>query len=107
MLWFCWATHLLCSQIQRTFDCCLCADRALSKQVGRKWSERHVFLFDSLIIVCKLNSTNSRRTSGSGSLVEYKFKEKYFIRKVQVVDVEDTDGTMPRCLQPIICYIVV
>ena len=65
----------------------------LAKQVGaKKWTERHVFLFDGLIILCKPNVTNSKRTSGTAPFAEFKFKEKYFIRKMDVVDREDTDG---------------
>ncbi|XP_070181903.1 son of sevenless homolog 1-like isoform X2 [Littorina saxatilis] len=61
-------------------------DGVLAKQVGaKKWSERHVFLFDGLIILCKQNA-NSKRTSGTGPFAEYKLKEKHLIRKVEIVD---------------------
>ncbi|XP_076442792.1 son of sevenless homolog 2-like [Babylonia areolata] len=64
----------------------------LAKQVGAKrWSERHVFLFDGLIILCKQSTTNSKRISGTAPLVEFKLKEKHLIRKVDVVDREDTE----------------
>lgn len=65
------------------------ADGLLSKQLGRRWSERHVFLFDGLVILCK---QNAKRTSGAGPFAEYKLKEKHLIRKVDIVDREDTDG---------------
>lgn len=60
----------------------------LSKQLGRRWSERHVFLFDGLIILCK---QNAKRTSGAGPFAEYKLKERHMIRKVDIVDREDTE----------------
>lgn len=63
----------------------------LAKQVGRKWSERNVFLLDGLIILCKQNTTNSKRTSGTGPFQEYKLKEKHLIRKVDIVDRDDTE----------------
>ncbi|XP_076464153.1 son of sevenless homolog 1-like [Babylonia areolata] len=64
----------------------------LVKQVGaKKWSERHVFLFDGLIILCKQNATNSKRTSGAGPFAEYKLKEKHLIRKVEILDRDDTE----------------
>ncbi|CAG5136425.1 unnamed protein product [Candidula unifasciata] len=61
----------------------------LTKITGRRANpERYCFLFDGLIILCKLNPRG--RTSVMPSL-EYKLKEKFFIRKVEVVDREDTD----------------
>ncbi|XP_025106105.1 son of sevenless homolog 2-like [Pomacea canaliculata] len=60
----------------------------LSKQAGRRWAERHVFLFDGLVILCK---QNAKRTSGAGPFAEFKLKEKHLIRKMEIVDREDTD----------------
>ena len=75
----------------------------LAKQVGaKKWSERHVFLFDGLIILCKQNA-NSKRTSGAGPFAEYKLKEKHLIRKVDVVDREDTEGTFICLYARVVC----
>nr|KAG5688352.1 hypothetical protein BaRGS_032920 [Batillaria attramentaria] len=64
----------------------------LSKQLGRqRWAERQVFLFDGLIVLCK---QNAKRTSGAGPFAEYKMKEKHLIRKVDIVDREDTEGRL-------------
>ncbi|KAG1658477.1 Son of sevenless 2 [Nymphon striatum] len=67
-----------------------------------------LLLFDGLMILCKQNY--NRRTSVSGPIAEYRLKEKYFIRKVEINDREDTDETknmfdiMPRD-QPIITLV--
>jgi son of sevenless-like protein len=49
-------------------------------------TERYVFLFDGLMILCK---HNVRRTGGS---TEFRLKEKFYLRKVENIDREDTDG---------------
>ena len=54
---------------------------------GKKQSDRHVFLFDGLIVLCK--------TKGS----EFKFKEKFLMRMVEVIDREDNEGNS--------CYVYV
>ncbi|XP_010775235.1 son of sevenless homolog 1-like [Notothenia coriiceps] len=51
-------------------------------RVGAK-HERHVFLFDGLMVCCKSNH---------GSPAEYRLKEKFFMRKVQIHDKEDKEG---------------
>ncbi|XP_072171544.1 son of sevenless homolog 2-like [Diadema setosum] len=50
-------------------------------------TERHIFLFDSMIVCCKLNT----RRSVSSSSPEYRFKERYNLRKVNVVDRQDAE----------------
>ncbi|KAK0054856.1 son of sevenless 2, partial [Biomphalaria pfeifferi] len=61
----------------------------LTKVTGRRTNpERYCFLFDGLIILCK---PTPRRTSGTGPVSEYKLKEKFLIRKVEVVDKEDSE----------------
>lgn len=50
--------------------------------------ERHNFLFDGLMISCKANQ--SSRLPGSGSGAEYRLKEKFVLRKVRIVDREDS-----------------
>ncbi|GFR88033.1 son of sevenless [Elysia marginata] len=51
-------------------------------------AERYCFLFDGMILLCKLNP---RRNSATGPIPEYKLKEKFFIRKVEVVDTDDNN----------------
>ena len=59
---------------------------------GRKLTERHVFLFDGLIVLCK---PNSRRSSVTGPVAEFRLKEKFQIRKIEIKDREDSDGMWP------------
>lgn len=58
---------------------------------GRKPSERHAYLFDAFICLCK---PNYRRTSvvTGGTQFDYRLKEYYYLTKVEVRDKEDTDG---------------
>ncbi|XP_072285052.1 son of sevenless homolog 2 [Pyxicephalus adspersus] len=56
-------------------------------RVGAK-HERHIFLFDGLMISCKMNHGQSRIPGYNTA--EYRLKEKFMMRKVQVVDREDT-----------------
>ncbi|XP_072843026.2 son of sevenless homolog 2 isoform X2 [Pogona vitticeps] len=55
-------------------------------RVGAK-HERHVFLFDGLMISCKANHGQSRLPGYSSA--EYRLKEKIIMRKVHIVDKED------------------
>uniref|UniRef100_A0A3Q0RLX9 Son of sevenless homolog 2 (Drosophila) n=1 Tax=Amphilophus citrinellus TaxID=61819 RepID=A0A3Q0RLX9_AMPCI len=50
--------------------------------------ERHNFLFDGLMISCKANQ--SSRLPGAGSGAEYRLKEKFVLRKVRIMDREDS-----------------
>uniref|UniRef100_A0A8C5Q2C4 SOS Ras/Rho guanine nucleotide exchange factor 2 n=1 Tax=Leptobrachium leishanense TaxID=445787 RepID=A0A8C5Q2C4_9ANUR len=56
-------------------------------RVGAK-HERHIFLFDGLMISCKTNHGQSRIPGYSTA--EYRLKEKFIMRKVHVNDKEDT-----------------
>uniref|UniRef100_A0A3Q3N081 SOS Ras/Rac guanine nucleotide exchange factor 1 n=1 Tax=Mastacembelus armatus TaxID=205130 RepID=A0A3Q3N081_9TELE len=59
-------------------------------RVGAK-HERHIFLFDGLMICCKSNH-GPPRLPGASSTAEYRLKEKFFMRKVQINDKDDKDG---------------
>ncbi|ELT95072.1 hypothetical protein CAPTEDRAFT_226962 [Capitella teleta] len=60
----------------------------LMKHANRRLTERYVFLFDCLIIFTKLNT---KRSSVTGPVGDYKLKEKFNIRKIDVADREDTE----------------
>ncbi|KAM4693672.1 son of sevenless homolog 1 isoform 2-T2 [Discoglossus pictus] len=51
--------------------------------------ERHIFLFDGLMICCKSNHGQPRLPGASNA--EYRLKEKFFMRKVQINDKDDTN----------------
>ncbi|KAM9315876.1 son of sevenless homolog 1 isoform 2-T2 [Gastrophryne carolinensis] len=57
-------------------------------RVGAK-HERHIFLFDGLMISCKSNHGQPRLPGASNA--EYRLKEKFFMRKVQINDKDDTN----------------
>uniref|UniRef100_A0A5S6QYQ6 Ras-GEF domain-containing protein n=1 Tax=Trichuris muris TaxID=70415 RepID=A0A5S6QYQ6_TRIMR len=54
---------------------------------AHKTTERFVFLFDGVIVFCK--PSPSRRSVGPGS--EYRLKEFYLTRKIEVLEHEDAD----------------
>uniref|UniRef100_A0A7N4P883 SOS Ras/Rho guanine nucleotide exchange factor 2 n=1 Tax=Sarcophilus harrisii TaxID=9305 RepID=A0A7N4P883_SARHA len=56
-------------------------------RIGAK-HERHIFLFDGLMISCKTNHGQSRIPGYSNA--EYRLKEKFIMRKIQICDKEDT-----------------
>uniref|UniRef100_A0A1A8L630 Son of sevenless homolog 1 n=1 Tax=Nothobranchius pienaari TaxID=704102 RepID=A0A1A8L630_9TELE len=59
-------------------------------RVGAK-HERHIFLFDGLMICCKSNH-GPPRLPGASSTAEYRLKEKFLMRKVQINDKDDKEG---------------
>uniref|UniRef100_A0A4W5M197 Son of sevenless homolog 1 (Drosophila) n=1 Tax=Hucho hucho TaxID=62062 RepID=A0A4W5M197_9TELE len=59
-------------------------------RVGAK-HERHIFLLDGLMICCKSNH-GQPRLPGASSTAEYRLKEKFLMRKVQINDKDDKEG---------------
>lgn len=68
---------------------------------GRRMTERKALLFDGLLMLCK--PSGGKRVSVSVAAVavggshpahqgELRIKEKFYIRKVDIIDREDTDG---------------
>lgn len=58
----------------------------LLKHHNKKVTERYVFLLDGLIILCKQNPRKSTSTQQ-----DYRLKEKYSIRRIDIVDREDSE----------------
>lgn len=62
----------------------------LTKYVGKRVTERHVFLFDNVIILTK---TTKRTTSVlNPGIPEYKLKETFLVRRINTLDKDDSDG---------------
>ncbi|KAG5892771.1 hypothetical protein JTB14_007986 [Gonioctena quinquepunctata] len=56
---------------------------------NKRLTERRVFLFDGLMILCKPNSR--RQSSVHQNHPECRLKERFFMRKVEIIDHPDTD----------------
>ncbi|XP_014209785.1 protein son of sevenless isoform X2 [Copidosoma floridanum] len=63
---------------------------------NRRLTDRKAFLFDGLLVLCK--PCNSKKIGVGVSAVavthhqnDYRLKEKFFIRKIDIIDREDTD----------------
>lgn len=56
---------------------------------GKRITERKVYLFDGLLVLCKAN----RRPAVSVSTTNYEFrlKERFFMRRVEIIDRNDVD----------------
>ncbi|KAI6189830.1 Son of sevenless-like protein 1 [Aphelenchoides bicaudatus] len=50
---------------------------------GKGYTERHIFLFDHLLVICK--------TVKSSKGVTYKYKDQFDIRKIDIFDLEDDE----------------
>uniref|UniRef100_A0A182M160 Guanine nucleotide exchange factor for ras-like small gtpase n=1 Tax=Anopheles culicifacies TaxID=139723 RepID=A0A182M160_9DIPT len=53
---------------------------------GKRQTERKVFLFDGLLVLCK-----ARRQIVPGNNYDFRQKERFFMRKVEIIDRPDTD----------------
>ncbi|EDW27330.1 GL21232 [Drosophila persimilis] len=56
----------------------------------RIWSERKVFLFDGLMVLCKAN-TKKQTPSAGATAYDYRLKEKFFMRRVEIIDRADSE----------------
>jgi son of sevenless len=56
---------------------------------GKRNTERKVFLFDGLLVLCKAN-TRKQTVSGTTNF-DFRLKERFFMRKVDIIDRHDTD----------------
>ncbi|XP_065168623.1 protein son of sevenless isoform X2 [Atheta coriaria] len=56
---------------------------------GKRLTKRRVFLFDGLMILCKHNSR--RVSSAHANHPEWRLKERFFLRKLEIIDHADTD----------------
>lgn len=56
---------------------------------GKRNTERKVFLFDGLLVLCKAN-TRKQVVSGAANY-DFRMKERFFTRKVNIIDRHDTD----------------
>ncbi|XP_004533947.1 protein son of sevenless isoform X2 [Ceratitis capitata] len=57
---------------------------------GKRVAERKVYLFDGLMVLCKAN-TKRQVTSNGQPCFDYRVKEKFFMRRVEINDRADTD----------------
>jgi son of sevenless-like protein len=55
----------------------------------KRLAERYVYLCDGMIIICKMNKKGGVGLTAGGS--DLKLRDKHLIRRVDVVDREDTD----------------
>lgn len=57
---------------------------------GKRNTERKVFLFDGLLVLCKAN-TKKQTVSGATNNYDFRMKERFFMRKVDIIDRVDSD----------------
>ncbi|GLV36874.1 Son of sevenless [Carabus blaptoides fortunei] len=89
------------NELQKTIDnweskdigqCCnefIREDVLMKVSSGKRLTERRGFLFDGLFMLCKPNSR--RQSSVHQNHPECKLKERFFIRKVEIIDLLDTE----------------
>jgi son of sevenless-like protein len=57
---------------------------------GKRNTERKVFLFDGLLVLCKAN-TKKQTVSGVTNNYDFRMKERFFLRRVDIIDRIDSD----------------
>lgn len=57
---------------------------------GKRNTERKVFLFDGLLVLCKAN-TKKQTVSGVTNNYDFRMKERFFMRKVDIIDRIDSE----------------
>lgn len=75
-------------------QCCneFVREDVLTKLSQKRLTERRVFLFDGLMVLCKPTASSRRQSSiHHTSHPECRLKERFFMRKVDIKDHEDTD----------------
>lgn len=77
---------------------------------GRRLTERKALLFDGLLVLCKPSGGKRVSVTVAANIVavgvgahpvhqgELRLKERFFIRKVDIIDREDTEGKRVHCL---------
>uniref|UniRef100_A0A6B2EH91 Putative ras1 guanine nucleotide exchange factor n=1 Tax=Phlebotomus kandelakii TaxID=1109342 RepID=A0A6B2EH91_9DIPT len=58
---------------------------------GKRITERKVYLFDGLLVLCKANTRRQTVSVGAAQSYDFRMKERFFMRKVEVIDRLDTD----------------
>uniref|UniRef100_A0A1L8DMM0 Putative guanine-nucleotide releasing factor n=1 Tax=Nyssomyia neivai TaxID=330878 RepID=A0A1L8DMM0_9DIPT len=58
---------------------------------GKRITERKVYLFDGLFVLCKANTRRQTVSVGATQSYDFRMKERFFMRKVEVIDRQDTD----------------
>ncbi|GAB0098431.1 Protein son of sevenless [Sergentomyia squamirostris] len=58
---------------------------------GKRITERKVYLFDGLLVLCKANTRRQTVSVGAAQSYDFRMKERFFMRKVEVIDRVDTD----------------
>lgn len=56
---------------------------------GKRITERKVYLFDGLLVLCKANTR--RQTVSGAANFDFRLKERFFMRRVEVNDRNDSD----------------
>uniref|UniRef100_A0A336MR44 CSON003850 protein n=1 Tax=Culicoides sonorensis TaxID=179676 RepID=A0A336MR44_CULSO len=57
---------------------------------GKRITERKVFLFDGLLVLCKANTNRRPGVTGTTNY-DFRLKEKIYIRRAEIIDRPDTD----------------